>query len=313
MGRATSGMIEEAVATRRHSGSSDALHARALSSGAGWRVLDVLCTCDRHDAVNDEQHSHYSLALVLGGAFEYRSRRGSAQLAPGSILLCKAGDPFRCWHSYGAGDRCFAVQFESEAFEELRADLHPDCRSELPLMVPVARRTAGLFAFAEMLAGNRLEHAGGLETAVGLADRILLAAHQVDEPRAPVPRNSASRILELARWIETDPGADHDVGSLAVRAGLSKFHCIRLFKSVTGLPPYAFIGRARLRNACMEIAGSQRRIIDVALEAGFSDLSTFNHLFKHHFGIAPQALRLKSRASAGQVLFELEEPRRLKS
>jgi AraC family transcriptional regulator len=306
MAPTTSSVIEAAVARRRHTSTVATIGARMIANGPGWRILDVLCTCGHDDVVRDEEHSHFSLAMVLGGAFEYRGRRGSAQLAPGSILIGKAGEPFRCWHSYGAGDRCLAVQFEQHAFDELTAGLGADNCRELPVAIPVTRHTAGLFAFAELLVDDGLQVADGLEMATRLADRILTTAHQVEQPNSRVRAADMRRILELARWIETDPSADYDIEGLALRAGLSKYHFIRSFKTVVGMPPYAFITRARLRDACTEIARSDRRIIDVALGAGFSDLSTFNHLFKRHFACAPQALRLRSRNRHAHALFELE-------
>lgn len=301
----TSGRIEEAIAERRRSGSDKAIGARAIASGEGWRILDVICTCGQHDPVRDEEHSHHSLAMVIGGAFEYRGRRGSAQLAPGSILIGRAGDPFRCWHSFGAGDRCVAVQFEAEPFDQLADSLGRRRRGELPVALPVNRSTAGLFAFAEILADTGLEGMDGFETAVRLADRILVES-RFAEPPASSATGDPRRMLEIARWIDGDPSTDHDVETLSRAAGLSKFHFIRSFRKAVGTPPYAFVTRARLRDACKAIALTDQRIIDVALDCGFSDLSTFNHLFKSHFGKSPLALRSDARNGRGHAMFELQ-------
>jgi AraC family transcriptional regulator len=300
--------IDEAVALQRHEGRPGSIAASTIASGAGWRILDVICTCGQHDLVRDEEHSHYSLALVLGGAFEYRGRAGSAQLAPGSILIGRAGSPFRCWHGHGTGDRCLAVQFEAEAFHELTAGIGAPNPMELPVAVPVQRHTAGLFAFAEMVvSGSPYVIENSFETAVGLADHVLTAArHAKSIISATVRAAEAKRILDLARWIEEDPAADHDLEQLACRVGLSKYHFIRAFKRVVGMPPYSFITRARLREACKGIAATDRHIIDVAMDAGFSDLSTFNHLFRRHFGATPRALRRESRGGSLRTLFDWE-------
>jgi AraC-like DNA-binding protein len=42
-----------------------------------------------------------------------------------------------------------------------------------------------------------------------------------------------------------------------------------------------------------------RRISDIALDAGFSDISHFNRLFRARFGDTPSAVRAQSRQAAG--------------
>ena len=42
-----------------------------------------------------------------------------------------------------------------------------------------------------------------------------------------------------------------------------------------------------MRRAALELASSRRPVLDVALDAGFGDLSTFNHRFRAAFGATP--------------------------
>lgn len=284
--------IANAIAARRR-GTGAALFADALASGAGWRVLDVVCTCDAADRTGEEQHSHYSLAMVLGGAFHYRGRDGEAFFPAGSVLVGQAGAHFRCWHGFGAGDRCLAVQFEPDAFHELLSALEigVDLRT-LTVAIPVDRCTAGMFAAAELLAGTSglpADHV--LDLAVPMAGRILQLASSSASRNVKLRREAVSKVLELARWIETDPSADHSLPALAAKTGMSRFHLVRVFKQVVGLPPYAFISRARLRDAAIRITATDEPIVKIALDAGFSDLSTFNARFKQQFARSPRALR----------------------
>lgn len=292
----SSSRIAAAVADRRRAGTGGSVSRRTLACGAGWRIVDVMCTCDAHDRAGEEQHSHYSLGMVLGGAFHYRGRYGSAVLPAGSILVGQAGAPFTCWHGFGAGDRCLAIQFEAEAFEDVLSSndltLAPHT---LPVAVPVDRRTAGMFASAELLASSSLSSDEGLAVAVAMVDRIVQIARST--PSRPVKIDNAGKVLELVRWIETDPAAEHRLPALAVRAGISKYHFVRVFKRVVGLPPHAFIKRARLRNAAINIASSDQSILEVAMRAGFSDVSSFNAAFKKQFGSSPRTVRQRVHAS----------------
>jgi AraC-like DNA-binding protein len=55
----------------------------------------------------------------------------------------------------------------------------------------------------------------------------------------------------------------------------------------------------------IEPDGSARRISDVALEAGFSDISHFNRLFRTRFGVSPRGVR-----SAGRMIVQSRSPTR---
>ncbi len=84
----------------------------------------------RSDRPFEEQHEDICIAAVTQGTFQYRSRQGSAVLAPGALLLGNAGTCFECGHEHGTGDRCLAFHFTPEHLETVVA------------AVPGARRTA---------------------------------------------------------------------------------------------------------------------------------------------------------------------------
>jgi transcriptional regulator GlxA family with amidase domain len=49
--------------------------------------------------------------------------------------------------------------------------------------------------------------------------------------------------------------------------------------------------RARLRDAAAQLVGAETKVIDIALAAGFGDVSNFNRSFRAEFGLAPRAYR----------------------
>ncbi len=65
---------------------------------------------------------------------------------------------------------------------------------------------------------------------------------------------------------------------------------------MTGVTPHQFVLRARLRQAAVKLLVDDARVIEVALGAGFGDVSNFNHTFRAEFGLTPRAYRT-SRAA----------------
>src|SRR5262249_61149389 len=81
------------------------------------------------------------------------------------------------------------------------------------------------------------------------------------------------------------------LAGLARAAGLSAYHFLRTFDRVTGVTPHQYVLRARLRAAAGRLMHSRAKIIDVALDSGFGDLSNFNRAFRAEFGATPRRYR----------------------
>ena len=89
----------------------------------------------------------------------------------------------------------------------------------------------------------------------------------------------------------------------AREARLSPFHFLRTFELLTGITPHQYLRRARLRNAATRIASSHAKILDVALDCGFGDVTNFNRAFRTEFGMSPRAFR-RARGDPGEHINE---------
>lgn len=75
--------------------------------------------------------------------------------------------------------------------------------------------------------------------------------------------------------------------SLAAMANLSPHHLCRLFKTITGMPPVAYVNHLRV-NAAMNLLQEQHLpISEVALTVGFNDSNYFSRIFKKYKNISP--------------------------
>ena len=78
---------------------------------------------------------------------------------------------------------------------------------------------------------------------------------------------------------------------LAREAGLSPYHFLRTFERVTGITPYQYVLRSRLRDAAARLLAESGKVVDVAFDCGFSDVSNFNRAFRSEFGVSPRIFR----------------------
>jgi AraC family transcriptional regulator len=232
----------------------------------------------------------------VAGTFQYRSALGCAEMTPGSLLLGNAGECFECGHEHAPGDRCIAFRFTPELIDSLLSALgraHRTGRFRVARVPPVsatssliARASAGLTGAADVSWEEIAPEVAAL--AVGF-DRDEMA-----EPwKASAP--FTARVSESVRAIQRDPSSNRTLADPARSAGLSPFHYLRSFRRVTGVTPHQFILRTRLREAASRLLADDTRIIDIALAAGFGDLSNFNNAFRREFGLAPRAFRTRFR------------------
>jgi AraC family transcriptional regulator len=267
---------------------------RCVARGDGWTVSDVVCTLGPRDRPFEEQHSNISVAIVAAGTFQYRSAAGRELMTPGSLLLGNAGQTFECGHEHGIGDRCVAFSYAPEFFDSLLADAGirgagpefktprlPPLRAFSPI---IARAYAGL-------AGER--DVSWEELSIELAVRAVQVASGVS-PAAVAPQPGAmARMAETVRTMEQDPESPRSVRDLARGARLSPYYFLRTFRSVTGVTPHQYVRRGRLRQAATRLKTEHKKIVDIAFDCGFDDVSTFNRAFRAEFGVSPRAYRFQ--------------------
>jgi len=114
----------------------------------------------------------------------------------------------------------------------------------------------------------------------------LLRTQQPAEARLPPPIAAARDLIEQ-RFADTSLGVD-DLGDAA---GYSRYHFSRLFKQHTGLTPYQYLLRRRIRHALGLLATTDEPIKRVALLSGFNDASWFCAAFRRQTGASPGAAR----------------------
>jgi AraC family transcriptional regulator len=136
--------------------------------------------------------------------------------------------------------------------------------------------------------------AGLEEVALDLAGKV--AGLLAEEGEMPVSSRDERRIVEVLRRIEVEADQALSLADLAREAAMSRYHFLRTFRQVVGLTPHQFILRTRLHRAAVALRRSGRPVLDIALDAGFGDLSTFNRRFHATMGVTPSAYRRRQTA-----------------
>lgn len=81
--------------------------------------------------------------------------------------------------------------------------------------------------------------------------------------------------------------------SLARTLGYSEFHMTKQFRAVIGMPLREYLRARRLAFALVEVRDTDRRLLDIALDYGFSSHEAFTRAFRREYGVTPAAYRKK--------------------
>lgn len=102
------------------------------------------------------------------------------------------------------------------------------------------------------------------------------------------------RIVQAKLFIDKNYAEDIDLDNIADEAYFSKFHFIRLFKSIYGNTPHNYLRRIRIEHA-KELLVKNFAVSRVCMQVGFDSVSSFTGLFKKLTGTTPSAYQLQQQ------------------
>lgn len=92
-------------------------------------------------------------------------------------------------------------------------------------------------------------------------------------------------------YIDSHYTEELTLDNIADFSGFSKYHFTRLFKQYTDSTFYDYLIYRRIKAAEELLANPELSITEIALQSGFSSISTFNRIFKQKKGCTPSEYR----------------------
>ncbi len=132
------------------------------------------------------------------------------------------------------------------------------------------------------------------ETRFLAAVAAMVARHSRERPVAHGFDGRLQRMVNRAReYLEAHVADDVSLTELAQAAGVSRFHLLRQFRRLHGLPPHAWFMQHRLRLA-RRLLHTGESPAAVAAALGFTDQSHLTRRFLAFYGVTPGRFRRES-------------------
>lgn len=99
------------------------------------------------------------------------------------------------------------------------------------------------------------------------------------------------KFIEICNYINDHCSEDLNLDDIASMSGFSKFYFSRMFRQFTNVSFYKYVNMKRIAKASELLTEPQNSITDVAINCGFSSLSSFIRMFKIIKGCTPTEFR----------------------
>jgi AraC family transcriptional regulator len=234
-----------------------------------------------------EPHSHDrpNLGVMLEGSFDLAFGSRSFACEPGTLFLEPAGET----HGNRMGCRGAWVL-------ALQPDPATDLEGAVPLIfgAPAGRRHPLARYLAHRIVREVEQRDDFSPLAIqSLGFELLALAGRAPGRPAGEPPAWLGRIEDLL----CDSGPTRlTLADLAGEAGVHPAHLAREFRRRYGRSLGRFLLERRLEWAARQLAGSDRPISRISLEAGFADQSHFTRRFRSYAGETPRRYRASRRA-----------------
>ncbi|QDU39557.1 HTH-type transcriptional activator Btr [Maioricimonas rarisocia] len=131
------------------------------------------------------------------------------------------------------------------------------------------------------------EQGGAIMGLVGFSKDLQLPDYEADEYR---------HVAEAIRHAEEHLSVPPSVGELAEIAGMSRYQLDRRMRRVFGLTTGQWLMKVRIDLARRLLRETDRAMVAIAQEAGYSDQSAFTRQFRKATGLSPREYRLARRS-----------------
>ena len=255
-------------------------------------------------------HRELELGLVLDGAITLRTQQQPSVISNGDIYLVNRMEPHE-FASEGNGALLIAIQFSTKLTQGFQAPgSHYRYRGEPNLR--------------QALEENREAYRLLCDTCVELAYSFLrqqpndefhcfsLSASLMDQLHRALPwklldsedysviKQRANRIMAITDYIDQNFQRKLLLGEIARREGLSLTYLSHFFKEALGMSFQEYLNQKRFEYACRLLFTTDRRILDISLSSGFSDVRYFNQAFLEQYGCTPKEYRKGGKLPASQ-------------
>ena len=264
----------------------------------------------RGEVIPSHTHDFVELVFVVEGDASHVMAGHTYRLRPGDVFVLEPS----AYHSYIGSEHAetevINVLFEPRFLkDELEVLMRLPSFVNFFYFLPFMRRNAS-FAPYQPLEGEAMERIRDHLTTIeeeynGQREGYQLIVKtrwieclvwlsrylRVEEPSSPGAAEDEDWIRTARLFVEEHYAQPLSLAQISKLCGMSVSTFTAKFKEATGQSFLEYKQSVQIRHACALLADTGRKVLDIALETGFNDISFFNKVFRKHTGVSPSEYR----------------------
>ena len=238
-------------------------------------------------------HSELEFQFIRQGRVEYFVDTKNYQLERNSVLIIHRNEV----HNYIPDPQScvskISLVFSPDIIMEkpTTAAILRELRSHHLVVLSERQATSVEFLMQEIADECRMQEPFWLELVPSNIQKFLAILHRAISNPVPVSSKDNPVIKNVLRYLEHNFTEKTSLAEVASRFCMSSCFLSRMFKSYVGLGFREYLIHKRVAEAKRLLEETDMKIITVAAEVGFHNLSTFNRDFRMLTGIRPSDYR----------------------
>ena len=154
-----------------------------------------------------------------------------------------------------------------------------------------APHTGIINLFEDILRELQRREQGYEKIAASLFFTLLGMLRRTQDSKSPALQKYADQVSFVIQTMTKDYASTASLEDYAAMCHMSKYHFLRTFKAITGMPPLAYRNEIRIANAKELLEHPELTVSEIGELTGFSSPGYFCDAFKEKTGVSPQQYR----------------------
>lgn len=285
-----------------------------IISNSQFRNLNIFLV--RMLSRTPHMHNEIELGVVLDGGINLQTGTHSCTLAKGDMYLINSLESHE-FHTKGTGALILSVQMSTRLIKPFLGEqpsIHFEGSSRIQdHFVGKEDRYALMRLLCVELAYTYLGCQPDREyKCFSLAAQLLyqikknIPNHILSKQNYLPLQQRSDRLRSVTNYIDENFTQKLLLEDIARREGVSMTYLSHLFKDTLGVTFQGYLKQKRLDYACNLINTTQRKILDISISSGFSDVRYLTKLFQERYGCTPKEYRKRKIVQEEKTISQLE-------
>lgn len=242
-------------------------------------------------------HDELEFLPVFEGSFLCRVGGEDYIAKAGEIIFINAGVPHET-HAIEKGSKTALVQFRESNYlnREIRKIIKYSVRLQNLEATPVRiLNSPELFSLIDEILTECEEKKSAYEIMVrSLILKVIGLLYRKDilsDGEQIFSTSAMQKILPAMTYINENYSENIDLSAISGMMGFDRSYFCRIFKVATGATFTEYLNFVRICKAERKLSSTDKSILDISSEVGFSSVSYFNRIFKKYKNCSPSVYR----------------------